>query len=47
MAQSAFGSQTSAAYDVVAVVLIAVAYAYPLFHMLTMERFGSPGFTPF
>jgi cytochrome c oxidase subunit 1 len=34
-------------WTIVAVVLIAVAYAYPLFHMLTMERFGSPGFTPF
>jgi len=34
-------------WTLVAVVLIAVAYAYPLFHMLSMERFGSPGFTPF
>lgn len=34
-------------WTLVAVALIAMAYAYPLFHMLSMERFGSPGFTPF
>ena len=34
-------------WTVVAVVLIAVAYAYPLLHMLSMERFGSPGFMPY
>jgi cytochrome c oxidase subunit 1 len=34
-------------WTVVAVVMIAVAYAYPLFHLLTMERFGSPGFMPY
>jgi cytochrome c oxidase subunit 1 len=34
-------------WTIVAVVLIAVAYAYPLFHLLAMPRFGSPGFTPF
>jgi len=31
----------------VAVVLIVVAYAYPLWQHLQMERFGSPGFSPF
>ena len=34
-------------WTVVAVVLIAVAYAYPLFHLLAMPRFGSPGFVPY
>jgi len=34
-------------WTLVAVALIVMAYAYPLFHMLSMERFGSPGFTPF
>lgn len=31
----------------VAIVLIVAAYAVPLFHLYTMERFGSPGFSPF
>jgi cytochrome c oxidase subunit 1 len=30
----------------VAVVLVVIAYAYPLISHLRMERFGSPGFTP-
>jgi cytochrome c oxidase subunit 1 len=30
----------------VAVVLVVIAYAYPLVAHLRMERFGSPGFTP-
>jgi len=34
-------------WTVVAVVMIAVAYAYPIYHLLTMERFGSPGFMPY
>jgi cytochrome c oxidase subunit 1 len=34
-------------WTVVAVVLIAIAYAYPLFHLLAMPRFGSPGFMPY
>jgi cytochrome c oxidase subunit 1 len=34
-------------WTVLAVVLIAVAYAYPIAHLLSMERFGSPGFVPF
>jgi cytochrome c oxidase subunit 1 len=32
---------------VAAVVLIAIAYAYPIWHHLQMERFGSPGYSPF
>lgn len=32
---------------VVAIVLVVIAYAYPLAHHLGMERFGSPGFKPF
>jgi len=31
----------------VAVMLIVVAYAYPIWQHLQMERFGSPGFSPF
>jgi cytochrome c oxidase subunit 1 len=31
----------------VAVVLIVVAYAYPIWQHLQMQRFGSPGFSPF
>lgn len=31
----------------VAVVLIVAAYAVPIYHLYTSERFGSPGFTPF
>jgi cytochrome c oxidase subunit 1 len=34
-------------WTAVAVVLIALAYAYPLWHLLSMERFGSPAFKPF
>jgi cytochrome c oxidase subunit 1 len=34
-------------WKVVAVVLIGVAYAYPLLHMLSQQRFGSPGFMPY
>ncbi len=32
---------------VAAAVLVIVAYAYPLINHLRMERFGSPGFSPF
>ena len=32
---------------IAAVVLIAVAYGYPIWHHLMMPRFGSPGFSPF
>jgi cytochrome c oxidase subunit 1 len=34
-------------WAVVAIVLIGLAYAYPLLHLLSMERFGSVGITPF
>ena len=34
-------------WTVVAVVLVAVAYAYPLLHLLSLERFGSPPLQPF
>jgi cytochrome c oxidase subunit 1 len=34
-------------WTVVAVVLIVVAYAYPLGHLISLERFGSSPFTPF
>lgn len=34
-------------WTVLAVVLIAIAYVYPVGHLLGMERFGSPGFKPF
>jgi cytochrome c oxidase subunit 1 len=34
-------------WTVVAVVLIVIAYAYPLVSLLSQERFGSPGFTPY
>lgn len=31
----------------IAVVLILLAYAYPMYHLFGMHRFGSPGFKPF
>jgi cytochrome c oxidase subunit 1 len=34
-------------WTVVAIILVAVAYAYPLAHLLSLERFGSPSFQPF
>jgi cytochrome c oxidase subunit 1 len=34
-------------WTVLAVILIAAAYAYPLFHLVTHPRFGSPPFQPF
>ena len=34
-------------WAVAAVVLVALAYAYPLLHLLSHPRFGSPGFQPF
>ncbi len=34
-------------WALVAVVLIVIAYGYPIWHLLSMERFGSPGFKPF
>jgi len=34
-------------WTAVAVVLVIIAYGYPLWHHLRMARFGSPGFNPF
>jgi len=34
-------------WTAVAVVLVLIAYAYPLWSHLQMQRYGSPGFTPF
>jgi cytochrome c oxidase subunit 1 len=34
-------------WTLVAIVLVLLAYAYPLAHLLSLERFGSPGFQPF
>jgi cytochrome c oxidase subunit 1 len=34
-------------WTVVAVLLVAVAYGYPLFHLFAHTRYGSPAFQPF
>jgi len=34
-------------WSAIAIALIIIAYAYPIFQLLSQERFGSPGFTPF
>ncbi|MDH3403022.1 MAG: cbb3-type cytochrome c oxidase subunit I [Acidobacteriota bacterium] len=34
-------------WTLVAAVLVALAYGYPLLHLLAQERFGSPGVSPF
>ena len=34
-------------WTAVAVILVIVAYAYPILHLISMDRFGSPGFKPF
>ncbi len=34
-------------WTAVAVLLIIIAYAYPMYHLFSLERFGSPGFRPF
>lgn len=34
-------------WTVVAAVMIVVAYAYPIYHLLSQDRFGSLGFQPF
>ncbi|HTT67841.1 MAG TPA: b(o/a)3-type cytochrome-c oxidase subunit 1 [Gemmatimonadales bacterium] len=34
-------------WTVVAVVLVLLAYAYPIWHLISMPHFGSPPFTPF
>jgi cytochrome c oxidase subunit 1 len=34
-------------WTVIAVVLLLIAYAFPIMNILRLERFGSPGYTPF
>jgi cytochrome c oxidase subunit 1 len=34
-------------WTIVAIVLVAIAYAYPLAHLLALPRFGSPPYQPF
>jgi cytochrome c oxidase subunit 1 len=34
-------------WTLVAIGLVLLAYAYPLAHLLSLQRFGSPGFQPF
>ena len=34
-------------WSVLAVILIVIAYAYPIASLLKLQRFGSPGFSPF
>ena len=34
-------------WTIVAVVLVALAYGYPLIHLISQQRFGSPGISPF
>jgi len=34
-------------WTIVAAVLVAIAYLYPIWSLISMERFGSPGFKPF
>ena len=34
-------------WTVIAVVLVLVAYAYPIWHLISMPHFGSPGYSPF
>lgn len=34
-------------WTVVAVILVLLAYGYPIYHQLQMPRYGSPGFMPF
>jgi len=34
-------------WTVVAVILVLLAYGYPIYHQLQMPRYGSPGFAPF
>jgi cytochrome c oxidase subunit 1 len=34
-------------WTALAVILVIAAYAYPLWQLISMERFGSPGFQPF
>jgi cytochrome c oxidase subunit 1 len=34
-------------WTILAIVLVLVAYAYPLFYLISQPRFGSPGYKPF
>ena len=34
-------------WTVIGAVLVIIAYAYPIWDLLSMERFPSPGFKPF
>jgi hypothetical protein len=34
-------------WTAVAVVLVVVVYAYPIYHLYMMHRYGSIGYTPF
>jgi heme/copper-type cytochrome/quinol oxidase subunit 1 len=34
-------------WTILAIVLVLLAYAYPLYHLLSQPRFGSPGYQPF
>jgi cytochrome c oxidase subunit 1 len=34
-------------WTILAIILVIVAYAYPIASLLRLERFGSPGFSPF
>ena len=34
-------------WTVVAVVLVLLAYGYPLYYLISQPRFGSPGYQPF
>jgi cytochrome c oxidase subunit 1 len=34
-------------WTVIALIMIAIAYGFPILRLLQMERFGSPGFRPF
>lgn len=34
-------------WTVIAVILVLLAYGYPIYHQLQMPRYGSPGFMPF
>jgi cytochrome c oxidase subunit 1 len=36
-----------ALWTVLAIILIVIAYAYPIASLLNLQRFGSPGFSPF
>ena len=40
-------SKSFGLFYLIALSVIIVAYAYPIWQHLQMERFGSPGFSPF